>query len=110
MGKSSGISRSRISFFTRTSRWAIADSCATNARAISGTLKPPTVFSVSATRDSRAISGWHAITIMQSSSSSNGRDGSVVPTRDSNACTTCCSRSLNERSRRSRSSARFRAT
>jgi hypothetical protein len=47
----------------------MAASSARNARAISRTLNPPTVFRLSATLASRAIPGWQHMKIMRNSSS-----------------------------------------
>ena len=52
-----GIRSSRISRFARTIRCAIVYFFVRNARAISSTEKPPTVFNVSAIRLSRGIDG-----------------------------------------------------
>src|SRR5579884_735999 len=61
VGISSESRRSRIVRFARTSRCAMAVSSERNARAISRTLKPPTVLRLRATLVSRDNSGWQHI-------------------------------------------------
>ena len=55
--------------FARVIRCPIALSCTRNARAISGTVSPPTMRSVSATRASGARAGWQQVKISRSRSS-----------------------------------------
>ncbi len=60
---------SRSVFFARTMRCATVGSLCRKARAISSVDSPPRQRRVSATRDSRLSTGWHAVTISRSTSS-----------------------------------------
>jgi hypothetical protein len=62
--------------FARVIRCPIAVSCTRKARAISGTVSPPTMRRVSATRDSIASAGWQQVKISRSRSSSMAPRGS----------------------------------
>ena len=94
--------------FARTSRCATVASGSSSARAISGTVRPPTSRSVSGTWASSASAGWQQANISPSrssgiiSSSSPGR--SRTASSRSRASSACFSRSV--ASRRSRSIAR----
>ena len=114
-GSSNVAPASRSCRFARTRRWAIAASEASSARAISATLKPPTVLRLSATRASRGSDGWQHRNIIRSSSSRSrpsraaGSPASASPVRAISAAISLA-RPRNETSRRSASSAPFRAT
>ncbi len=56
--------------FARVMRCPMAVSCTRKARAISGTVRPATMRSVSATRDSIASAGWQQVKISRSRTSS----------------------------------------
>ena len=62
--------------FARVIRWPMVDSCTRKAREISGTVRPPTMRRVSATRASGARAGWQHVKIRRSRSSSIAPRGS----------------------------------
>ena len=62
--------------FARVIRCPMVVSCTRKARAISGTVSPPTMRSVSATRVSIASAGWQQVKISRSRSSSMEPRGS----------------------------------
>jgi hypothetical protein len=65
--------------FARVIRCPMAASCTRKARAISGTVRPPTIRSVSVTRLSSASAGWQQVKISRSRSSSTAPTGSGGP-------------------------------
>ena len=76
-GNSNEIPASRILRLARTRRWDIVASGTRNARAISAPVRPPTAWSVSATRASSASAGWQQVKsrLSRSSPTSARRSG-----------------------------------
>ena len=70
-GTRNGIRASETLRRARTSRRSIAVSLERNARAISGTVSPPTLRSVSAIRASGFSAGWQQVNSIRSRSSSS---------------------------------------
>ena len=107
-GSASGMPDRRTFFFARTSRCATVASGRSSARAISGTVRPPTSRRVSGTCASSASAGWQQANTRPSrssgiiSGSSPGR--SRTASSSSRASSACFSR--RDASRRSRSIAR----